>query len=143
MELCRYGSLFRTHILGCPTVVCMDPELNRRTLASEGAGFVPGYPQSMLDILGPNNIAAVHGPLHRAMRGAMLALTRPAMIRGALLPKIDAFMRAHLHGWAGRRVDIQEMTKEVRDTSGLPCHCSCCLLPESLPADREKTITYC
>jgi brassinosteroid-6-oxidase 2 len=92
----------------------MDPELNRRTLASEGAGFVPGYPQSMLDILGPNNIAAVHGPLHRAMRGAMLALTRPTMIRAALLPKIDAFMRAHLHGWAARRVvDIQEMTKEV------------------------------
>nr|CAB3498522.1 unnamed protein product [Digitaria exilis] len=109
----RYGSLFRTHILGCPTVVCMDPELNRRMLASEGAGFVPGYPQSMLDILGPNNIAAVHGPLHRAMRGAMLALTRPTMIRAALLPKIDAFMRAHLHGWAGRLVDIQEMTKEM------------------------------
>jgi brassinosteroid-6-oxidase 2 len=50
------------------------------------------------------------------------------MIRAALLPKIDAFMRAHLHGWAGRRVDIQEMTKEVRDTSGLLSLCSCCCL---------------
>lgn len=110
----------------------MEPELNRRTLASDGAGFVPGYPQSMLDILGPNNIAAVHGPLHRAMRGAMLALTRPHMIRAALLPKIDAFMRAHLHGWAGRRVDIQEMTKEVwytyTDTLGRSC---CCFTPSS------------
>jgi brassinosteroid-6-oxidase 1 len=94
-------------------VVCMDPELNRRVLVSEGAGFVPGYPQSMLDILGPNNIAAVHGPLHRAMRGAMLALIQPAMIRTTLLSKIDNFMRSHLHGWAGSRVDIQEKTKEV------------------------------
>ena len=143
MELCRYGSLFRTHILGCPTVVCMDPELNRRTLASEGAGFVPGYPQSMLDILGPNNIAAVHGPLHRAMRGAMLALTRPAMIRGALLPKIDAFMRAHLHGWAGRRVDIQEMTKEVTPqacfaSAPVACCLRACLLTEKKQSHTAK-----
>lgn len=115
----RYGSLFRTHILGCPTVVCMDPELNRHMLQSESRGFVPGYPQSMLDILGRNNIAAVHGPLHRAMRGAMLGLVRPAMIQDCLLPKIDAFMRAHLHGWAGTVVDIQDKTKEMALLSAL------------------------
>ncbi|KQK14264.1 cytochrome P450 85A1 [Brachypodium distachyon] len=116
----RYGSLFRTHILGCPTVVCMDPELNRQMLQQgEGRGFVPGYPQSMLDILGRNNIAAVHGPLHRAMRGSMLALVRPASIRSSLLPKIDAFMRSHLHGWAGDLVDIQDKTKEMALLSAL------------------------
>jgi brassinosteroid-6-oxidase 1 len=109
--------VFRTHILGCPTVVCMEAELNRRALASEGRGFVPGYPQSMLDILGRNNIAAVQGPLHRAMRGAMLSLVRPAMIRSSLLPKIDAFMRSHLAAWSSSSssavVDIQAKTKEV------------------------------
>ncbi|VAH24386.1 unnamed protein product [Triticum turgidum subsp. durum] len=110
----RYGRLFRTHILGCPTVVCMDPELNRRMLLQgEAGGLVPGYPQSMLDILGRNNIAAVHGPLHRVMRGAMLGLVRPAALRTSLLPKIDAFMRDHLHGWAGSVVDVQARTKLV------------------------------
>lgn len=97
----------------------MDPELNRHMLTSEGRGFVPGYPQSMLDILGPNNIAAVHGPLHRAMRGAMFSLVRPAMIRDTLLPKIDGFMRSHLAGWAGCLVDIQEKTKEMALLSAL------------------------
>ncbi|KAL5217832.1 hypothetical protein ABZP36_018516 [Zizania latifolia] len=116
----RYGSLFRTHILGCPTVVCMDPELNRRALAGDGRGFVPGYPQSMLDILGRNNIAAVQGQLHRALRGAMLALVRPAMIRSSLLPKIDDFMRSHLAGWAAAGlVDIQAKTKEMALLSAL------------------------
>lgn len=96
----------------------MEAELNRRALASEGRGFVPGYPQSMLDILGRNNIAAVQGPLHRAMRGAMLSLVRPAMIRSSLLPKIDAFMRSHLAAWSSSSsssavVDIQAKTKEV------------------------------
>ncbi|KAF7012962.1 unnamed protein product [Triticum aestivum] len=116
----RYGRLFRTHILGCPTVVCMDPELNRRMLLQgEAGGLVPGYPQSMLDILGRNNIAAVHGPLHRVMRGAMLGLVRPAMLRTSLLPKIDAFMRDHLSGWAGSVVDVQAKTKEMALLSAL------------------------
>ncbi|XP_037488399.1 cytochrome P450 85A1-like [Triticum dicoccoides] len=117
---CRYGRLFRTHILGCPTVVSMDPELNRRMLLQgDAGGLVPGYPQSMLVILGRNNIAAVHGPLHRVMRGAMLGLVRPSALRQSLLPKIDAFMRDHLSGWAGSVVDVQAKTKEMALLSAL------------------------
>ncbi|VAH39989.1 unnamed protein product [Triticum turgidum subsp. durum] len=67
----------------------------------------------MLDILGRNNIAAVHGPLHRHMRGAMLGLVGPVARRQSLLPKIDAFMRSHTSGWAGSVVDVQAKTKEM------------------------------
>ncbi|XP_044454623.1 cytochrome P450 85A1 [Triticum aestivum] len=110
----RYGRIFRTHVLGCPTVVCMDPDLNRRMLLQgESSGLVPGYPQSMQDILGRNNIGALHGSMHRFIRGAMLGLVHPAAIRASLLPKIDAFMRSHLDGWSGSVVDIQAKTKEV------------------------------
>ncbi|KAM3393477.1 hypothetical protein ACQJBY_014279 [Aegilops geniculata] len=110
----RYGRIFRTHVLGCPTVVCMDPELNRRMLLQgEAGGLVPGYPQSMLDILGPNNIGALHGPLHRFIRGAMLGLVHPTAIRTSLLPKMDAFMRSHLDAWSGSVVDIHAKTKEM------------------------------
>ncbi|GAB2288947.1 hypothetical protein Dimus_023253 [Dionaea muscipula] len=38
----RYGSFFKSHILGCPTVVSMDPELNRYILMGESKGLVPG-----------------------------------------------------------------------------------------------------
>ncbi|GFY84852.1 brassinosteroid-6-oxidase 1 [Actinidia rufa] len=48
----RHGSFFKSHILGCPTIVSMDPEINRYILMNEAKGLVPGYPQSMLDILG-------------------------------------------------------------------------------------------
>lgn len=110
----RYGSVFKSHILGCPTIVSMDPELNRYILMNESKGFVPGYPQSMLDILGRRNIAAVYGDDHRKMRGALLAVVGPAMIRDHLLPKIDEFMRTHLGDWDRSCViDIQEKTKEV------------------------------
>lgn len=113
VKLCRFGSLFKTHILGCPTIISMDPELNRYILMNEAKGFVPGYPQSMLDILGTYNIAAVHGSAHKNMRGAVLALLSPAMIRDQHLPKIDDFMRKHLSDWDNKVIDIQQKTKEV------------------------------
>lgn len=110
---CRYGSFFKSHILGCPTIVSMDPELNRYILMNEAKGLVPGYPQSMLDILGKCNIAAVHGSTHKYMRGALLSIISPTLIRDQLLPKIDEFMRTHLSDWDNKVINIQEKTKEV------------------------------
>lgn len=115
----RHGSLFKSHILGCPTVISMDPELNRYILMNEGKGLVPGYPQSMLNILGKCNIAAVHGSLHKTMRGALLSLIGPTMIRDHLLSDIDEFMRSHLSNWNGKTINIQEKTKEMALLSSL------------------------
>ncbi|KAF3324067.1 cytochrome P450 85A1-like protein [Carex littledalei] len=114
-----YGDLFKTHILGCPTVVCMDPDINKQILNSESKGFIPGYPQAMLDILGEWNTAAVHGAPHKAMRGVLLSLVSPPMIRDHLLPKIDAFMKSFLAGMGGEVVDIQAKTKEMALLSSL------------------------
>ncbi|KAG6602538.1 Cytochrome P450 85A, partial [Cucurbita argyrosperma subsp. sororia] len=109
----RYGSIFKSHILGCPTIVSMDPEVNRYILMNESKGLVPGYPQSMLDILGKCNIAAVHGGAHKVMRAALLSVVSPTMIRDRLLPKVDDFMRSHLRNWDQQIIDIQEKTKEM------------------------------
>lgn len=109
----RFGNLFRTHILGCPTVICMDAEVNRYIIVNEGKGLVPGYPQSMVDMMGKWNIAAVHGPQHKAMRSAMLGLISPTAIRDQLLPKIDEFMRSFIRSWSDQVIDIQEESKEV------------------------------
>ncbi|KAL3346641.1 hypothetical protein AABB24_025202 [Solanum stoloniferum] len=115
----RYGSFFKSHILGCPTIVSMDPELNRYILVNEAKGLVPGYPQSMLDILGKCNIAAVNGSAHKYMRGALLSLISPTMIRDQLLPKIDEFMRSHLNNWDNKVIDIQEKTNKMAFLSSL------------------------
>ncbi|XP_058081491.1 cytochrome P450 85A-like [Magnolia sinica] len=109
----RYGNLFRTHILGCPTVICMDPELNRFILLSEGKGIVASYPKSMVHILGKFNVGSVHGVFHKTLRGAMISLVGPTMIKDQLLSKIDEFMRSHLSDWNDSIINIQDKTKEV------------------------------
>ncbi|KAF7809026.1 cytochrome P450 85A-like [Senna tora] len=109
----RYGSIFKTHVLGSPTIICMDPDVNKYILLNESKGLVAGYPESMRTILGDKNIAAVHGALHKHIRGSLVSLVGPAAIRDHLLPKTDQFMRSFLHNWAGQTIDIQEKTKQM------------------------------
>ncbi|KAH7840636.1 hypothetical protein Vadar_019517 [Vaccinium darrowii] len=109
----RYGSFFKSHILGSPTIISMDPELNRYILLNEGKGLVPGYPQSMLDILGKSNIAAVHKSDHKRIRGSFLSLVNPYMLKDQLLSKIDKYMRIHLHNLDDKTVDIQKITTNM------------------------------
>lgn len=105
--------MFETHILGSPTIVCMDAEVNKYILMNESKGFVPGYPKAMHNILGQNNICAVHGSPHKILRGSLLSLISPIMIKESLLPRIDNVIRYLVDGLNGKTIDIQEKTEEV------------------------------
>ncbi|XP_054808940.1 cytochrome P450 85A-like [Prosopis cineraria] len=105
--------MFKTHALGSPTIVSMDPEVNKNILLNEAQGLIPGYPVSMRNILGNNNIAAVHGAFHKRIRGSLLSLVGPPAIKDHLLTKTDHFMTSFLHNWAGQTIDIQEKTKQM------------------------------
>ena len=80
---------------------------------NEGKGLAPGYPQSMLDVMGKTNIAAVHGSAHKFIRGSLLSLVGTAAIKDQLFPDIDKFMRIILNNWDGETIDIQEKANEV------------------------------
>ncbi|PIN20343.1 Cytochrome P450 CYP4/CYP19/CYP26 subfamily [Handroanthus impetiginosus] len=89
----------------------MDPELNRYILLNEKKGLIPGYPKSMVDILG-NNIAAVYGPTHKYIRNNLLSLVGTPLVKN-LLPKLDEYMRILLSDWDCKTIDIQDKTMEV------------------------------
>ena len=109
----RYGSVFKSHIFGSPTVISMDQDLNRYILMNEGKGLVPGYPKSMLDLVGKTNIAAVHGAAHKYIRGSLLSLIGSEAIKDQLFPDIDKFMRSFINNWEDKTIDIQDKTIEV------------------------------
>ncbi|RDY04244.1 Cytochrome P450 85A, partial [Mucuna pruriens] len=108
----RYGNFFKTHALGSPIVVSMNPDVNRYILMNEAKGLVPGYPDSMRKILG-TNIAEVHGATHKRIRGSLLSLIGPIAAKDRLLPELDDFMSSNLDNWAGKIVDLQEKTVEM------------------------------
>ena len=109
----RYGNLFKSHLFGFPTVVSMDQDVNRFVFLNEGKGLAPAYPKAMLDVVGNWHVTAVHGALHKSIRGAMLSLIGPTALREQHLPKLDSFMQSYLDGLGGQIVDIQEKTRKV------------------------------
>ncbi|KAI5678873.1 hypothetical protein M9H77_09823 [Catharanthus roseus] len=109
----RYGNVFKSHILGSPTIISMDPELNRYILLNESKGLVPGYPQSTLDVLGENNIGAVSGSTHKKIRGSLMLLISSSAIKDQMLPKMDRDMRIFLQNWDGKTIDIQEKSIDM------------------------------
>ncbi|KAK4484040.1 hypothetical protein RD792_011255 [Penstemon davidsonii] len=110
----RYGNVFKSHILGSPTIISMDPELNRYILLNEAKGLVPGYPKSMLDILGERNIAAVYGATHKHLRNNMLSLVGTSLVKDRLFSRIDKYMKLYLSNWDSKIIDLQEKTMDVK-----------------------------
>ncbi|GFZ05010.1 brassinosteroid-6-oxidase 1 [Actinidia rufa] len=133
----RFGSVFKSHILGSPAIVSMDPELNRCNLSicargpcaqlygqigaiwaewvsfQRGVTLQKGYPQSTLDILGKSNIAAVRGSDHKRILGSFLSLVHPSMLKDRLLPRMDKCMRLHLNNLNSKTIDIQKLTANM------------------------------
>ncbi|KAL8120978.1 cytochrome P450 85A-like [Apium graveolens] len=91
----------------------MDPEVNKYILLNEAKGLVPGYPKAMNNILGKNNIGAVHASPHKILRGSLLSLIAPTLIKDSLLPKIDKTIRYVVNGLDGKTIDIQEKSEEM------------------------------
>lgn len=95
-------------------MISMDPETNRFLFLNEDKGIVPGYPKANADILGPYNIAYVDGSLHKHIRGSLMSVIGPNMIRYNLMHKLDRSVHSFLSHWeAGSVVELQDKTKEV------------------------------
>ncbi|OIW02192.1 hypothetical protein TanjilG_02416 [Lupinus angustifolius] len=108
-----YGNIFKTHALGSPMIVCMDPEINRYLLLNEAKiGLTLAYPDSIKNIIGVN-MAQVNSTVHKRVRGTLLSLIGPAAHRDHLVPKLDRCMRSFLHNWAGKTIDIQQKARQM------------------------------
>ncbi|XP_057844861.2 cytochrome P450 85A1 isoform X2 [Cryptomeria japonica] len=110
----KYGKLFKTHIFGCPTVICADLEVSRSLLLSDvSRGLVPGHPKSFMDLMGKWNIIAVQHDLHRRMRGAVLSFINGDTLKGRILAQIDDFVRLNLSDLGGKIVHMHEKCRDM------------------------------
>ncbi|CAA6659796.1 unnamed protein product [Spirodela intermedia] len=104
----RYGA-FHVPPAGQPHRRVTDLEVNRWILMNEGKGLVPGYPRAMTVILGEGNVSAVHGPVHRVVRGALMS-DRPGRRERPALPTVDEFIGSRLYSWGRGRHSQQFFT---------------------------------
>ncbi|XP_038970431.1 cytochrome P450 90B1-like [Phoenix dactylifera] len=64
----KYGKIFRSNLLGTPTIVSADAELNRFILCNDGRLFEPSWPTALVNILGKKSMLTASGDTHHYLK---------------------------------------------------------------------------
>lgn len=112
MYVCRYGEIFKTHILGCPCVMLASPEAARYVLVTKSHLFKPTYPKSKERLIGPSALFFHNGDYHLRIRKLVQGFLSIDVIRN-LVSSIEAAAASVMESWDGGCVinTFQEMKK--------------------------------
>ncbi|KAK2995972.1 hypothetical protein RJ640_026011 [Escallonia rubra] len=110
----RYGTLFRTSLVGRPVVVSTDPETNYYIFQQEGKYFQCWYTESFIEILGQQSVLAYHGVIHKYLKNLILSLVSPENLKEKLLHDMDGSTRNYLRAWSNHgEVDVKEAAADM------------------------------
>ncbi|XP_062078784.1 cytochrome P450 87A3-like [Humulus lupulus] len=113
-RMTRYGSLFRSSLVGQQVVVSTDAEVNYKIFQKEGESFRIGYTESFIEIFGHESMMGFHGTLHKHLKNLVLHLISPENLRFKLLPEMEETTRRHFTSWAhATTVDIKEVSSDM------------------------------
>ncbi|XP_024005917.1 abscisic acid 8'-hydroxylase 1 [Eutrema salsugineum] len=105
----RYGSVFKTHVLGCPCVMISSPEAAKFVLVTKSHLFKPTFPASKERMLGKQAIFFHQGDYHAKLRKLVLRAFMPESIRD-MVPDIETIAQDSLRNWDGTMINTyQEM----------------------------------
>lgn len=105
----KYGSIFKTHILGCPCVMISSPEAARHVLVTRAHLFKPTYPASKERMLGKQAIFFHQGEYHAKLRRLVMRAFTPESIRN-IVSDIESVAVESLKSSEGQLVNtFQEM----------------------------------
>ncbi|KAE9613215.1 putative (+)-abscisic acid 8'-hydroxylase [Lupinus albus] len=98
----RYGSMFKSHILGCPCVMISSPEAAKFVLNKANL-FKPTFPASKERMLGKQAIFFHQGQYHANLRRLVLRTFMPEAIKN-IVPAIESIAQDCLKSWEGREI---------------------------------------
>lgn len=105
----KYGSIFKTHILGCPCVMISSPQAAKLVLVTKAHLFKPTFPASKERMLGKQAIFFHQGDYHTKLRKLVLRAFTPEAIKN-IVPDIESIALQSLESWEGRMITTyQEM----------------------------------
>nr|GMC52158.1 abscisic acid 8'-hydroxylase 1-like [Ipomoea batatas] len=105
----KYGSIFKTHILGCRCVMISSPEVAKLVLVTKAHLFKPTFPASKERMLGKQAIFFHQGEYHAKLRKLVLRAFMPEAIK-AIVPDVETIAKATLESLEGRLINtFQEM----------------------------------
>ncbi|KAL3535513.1 hypothetical protein ACH5RR_003974 [Cinchona calisaya] len=102
----KYGSVFKTSLIGANTVILNGLGGNRFILGGSDNGLVHSLPTSAARIIGQYSLSGLSGPAHKLIRGAIMSFLKPESIQ-RYVKQMNSLVR-------------QELLKEL---SGKDCIC--------------------
>ncbi|KAL2333994.1 hypothetical protein Fmac_015207 [Flemingia macrophylla] len=96
----RYGSIFKSHILGYPCVMISDPEAAKIVL-NNAQLFKPTFPASKERMLGTQAIFFHQGAYHAKLRRLVVRTLMPEAIKD-LVSDIESIAQSCLKSWEGK-----------------------------------------
>lgn len=94
----QYGPIFRTQLLGKPTVFMKGVEANRYVLAND-AQFAVSWPPSTKALLGKLSLALQTGDVHQNRRRLLAQAFMPRALAG-YITTMETITQQYLHRWA-------------------------------------------
>ncbi|KAL8536573.1 hypothetical protein ACS0TY_011961 [Phlomoides rotata] len=105
----KYGSIFKSHILGCPCVMISSPEAAKLVLVSKAHLFKPTFPASKERMLGKQAIFFHQGDYHSKLRKLVLRAFMPEAIK-SIVSEVESIAVNTLESWKGESITtFQEM----------------------------------
>ncbi|QCD81830.1 abscisic acid 8'-hydroxylase CYP707A2-like [Vigna unguiculata] len=98
----RYGSMFKSHILGYPCVMISNPDAAKFVL-TKAQLFKPTFPDSKERMLGKQAIFFHQGAYHANLRKLVLRTFTPEAIK-TLVPDIESIAQNCLRSWQGKLI---------------------------------------
>jgi cytochrome P450 len=95
----RYGSIFKSHIFGKPTVFIYSADANQYIFTQEHQHFVATWPHSTRTLLGPASLATNSGAFHQGRRRLMFQAFQPRAL-ASYVPTMERITREYLQKWA-------------------------------------------
>ncbi|GER30318.1 cytochrome P450 [Striga asiatica] len=112
VKFIRYGSIFKSHILGCPCVMVSSPEAAKMVLVSKAHLFKPTFPASKERMLGKQAIFFHQGDYHAKLRKLVLRAFMPESIK-AMIPNIESIALCSLESWEDRLITTYQEMKTI------------------------------
>ncbi|CAH1783618.1 unnamed protein product [Owenia fusiformis] len=109
-RLQKYGNVFKTHVLGEPTIICMGPENVRKVLSGEHRVVTSSWPSAIKRLFGEGALSQSFGGIHRKRQ----KLVRKAFTHDALksyVTPIRDLVRKHVTYWCDGENEVQAKSK--------------------------------
>ena len=87
-RLAHYGQVYKTHLLGSPTVRVVGAENVQRVLMGEHVTVCSNWPWSVRRLMGPNSLLGMSSDDHRVVKSAISALFTPEVL-ASFVPRIQ------------------------------------------------------